>query len=87
MGIDKHPVDEAQRPRGKRSREFFIMRRDDECAALASQGCEQRAEFRPAIGIERGGRLVQQQHLRIDGKSTGNSDALGLAARELPRQG
>ncbi len=37
VGVDKHPVDEAQRPRGERSREVLVVRRDDERAALASE--------------------------------------------------
>ena len=37
------------------------------------------------LGVERGQRLVEQQHLRLDRERAGEGDALLLAARQLVR--
>ena len=62
------------------------MCRRDKRAALAREIEQQRSELGPAIGIERCRRLVEEQHVRIDGERPGDGDALRLAAGQLARQ-
>ena len=62
------------------------------CVAMTSvrpsaiEPAQQLAELRAPRGIERRGRLVHQQHRRIDGERARDRHALRLAARQLPRQ-
>ncbi len=42
-------------------------------------------QLRPDLGVERGERLVEQQHLRLDGERARERDALLLAAGNLVR--
>ena len=59
---------------------------DDQRPLLALQSLQQRAELGAALRIERRGRLVHQQHRRIDRERARDRDALRLAARQLARQ-
>ena len=53
---------------------------DDERRAAVHQAVERLLHQRLALGIERGGRLVEQQHRRILQDGAGDGDALALAA-------
>ena len=44
---------------------------------------QQRQDLRGGLRIERRGRLVRQQHLRLGGQRTGDADALLLAAGQF----
>src|SRR2546421_158366 len=43
------------------------------------------AQVGPGRGVDRGERLVQQEHGRLDGEGPGQGDALGLPTRQLSR--
>src|SRR5207245_4839898 len=52
---------------------------------LAEGGAQLGSDRIARVGIERGERLVQQQHLRRARERTGEGDALALAAGQLAR--
>ena len=47
------------------------------------QVAQPQAQLRAHLGVERAERLVEQQHLGLDGQRPGQGHALALAAREL----
>ena len=49
------------------------------------QGADLLAQLQPDLGVERGQRLVEQQHVRLDRQRPGQRDALLLAAGQLVR--
>jgi hypothetical protein len=55
-------------------------------AELPLDGLELAAHVLAQIGIERGERLVEQQHVRLDHDGARQRDTLLLTARELRRQ-
>ena len=54
-------------------------------ALLVVQPAQPRAQLGADGGVERAERLVEQQHLRLDGERAGERHPLALAARELVR--
>ena len=57
--------------------------RDDERSAAAGEAVEGVADQRLALGVERGGRLVEEQERRVAQDRPGDRQALALAAGEL----
>ena len=55
---------------------------DDERRAPLHQRLERALHERLVLGVERGGRFVQQQHRRVLEDGAGDGDALALAARD-----
>ena len=49
------------------------------------QAAQPGAQLLAHAGVERAERLVEQQHLRLDGERAGERHPLALAARELVR--
>ena len=66
---------------------FFLIVRDEHARQvnLVVQPPQPAAQLLPHLGVERAERLVEQQHLRLDGERARERDALPLAARELRR--
>ena len=56
---------------------------DDERGAAAGEAVEGAADQRLALGVERGGRLVEEQDRRVAQDGAGDREALALAAGEL----
>ena len=56
---------------------------DDDDGAFPGDTCERELHTRLAFGIERAGRLVEQQDGRFGDKRAGKRDALALAAGEI----
>ena len=56
---------------------------DDHGHALGSQILHDTQDFANALGVEGGGRLVEQDQLRIHDECPRDADALLLAAGEL----
>ena len=53
---------------------------------LVVQPAQPAAQLLAHLGVERAERLVEQQHLGLDGQRAGQRDALALAAGELGRE-
>ena len=71
---------------GELERLFLIVRHEDAGEVnLVVQPAQPAAQLLPDLGVERAERLVEQQHLRLDGQRARQRDALPLAARELRR--
>ncbi len=69
---------------GHRQRFFLVVRHvDGGDAELALQRADLLAQRHADLGVERRERLVEQQHLRLDGERAGERHALLLAAGEL----
>ncbi len=75
-----HAVGEFQR--------LFLVVGDEQrgVAGAVVQLAQPFAQFLAHQRVERAERLVEQQHLRLDGKRAGERHALALAARELRRE-
>jgi len=68
-----------------RAGEILVVCGDDDRPALRCQFLQGRGEVVAPRAIERGGGLIHQQDLRVDGKRTRNGDPLRLAAGQLVR--
>ena len=66
---------------------FFLIVRDEHARQvnLFVQPAQPAPQLLPHFGVERAERLVEQQHLRLDGQRARERDALPLAAGELRR--
>ena len=74
-------------PIGDRERLGLVVRDvDGGLAGLALEVEDRVFERVPQVPIERGQRLVEQEHRRVGGEDPGQRDPLLLAARELGRQ-
>ena len=60
--------------------------RDDQRGAAAREPVEGVADQRLALGVERRGRLVEEQDRRVAQDGAGDREALALAAGELARR-
>src|SRR6266545_5716414 len=63
-----------------------IVADHDDGPAVAEQPAQRPLDRGRAGPVQRGGRLVEQQDLRLAGELTGEADALGLAARQARRR-
>src|SRR5512132_258021 len=61
-------------------------RDDDRRTAVGGEGGEDVDDLAPGRRVEIAGRLVGEDHVRLDGECAGDRDALLLAAGELRRQ-
>jgi hypothetical protein len=64
-------------------REAHLVGDDDHGHARAGEVDHHVEHLGDHLGIERGGRLVEQHHPRLHAQRAGDGDALLLAAREL----
>ena len=72
----------------QRRRQVQVVRRHDHRRpAVAVQAREQRRDLELKAEVQRGGRLVEQQHVRRLSQRAGDHDALFLAAAERRRTG
>ena len=76
---------EEQHAVGHGAGELHFVGDDDHRFALFRQAQDNVEHFAHHLGVERGGYLVEQQHLGLHGQRTGNGHALLLAAGELAR--
>ena len=67
--------------------EAELVRDQQHGAALLGERADHAQHLADQLGIERRGRLVEQQQLGIHGQRAGDGDALLLAAREVRRIG
>ncbi|KAG0772046.1 hypothetical protein G6F22_016013 [Rhizopus arrhizus] len=63
------------------------MGHDHQRGAGAGQFLDHAEHFGHQFRVQRRGRLVEQQHFRLQGQRAGNRHALLLAARQLAREG
>src|SRR5690606_450680 len=84
--LDDAPCLEDDEPVGERARLERVVR-DEEAHAreLVEQTAEVAAQLGPGRDVERGKRLVEEQHARADGERARERDALPLSSRELGR--
>jgi hypothetical protein len=64
--------------------ESHLVGDDDHGHAGGGELLHRVEHFADHLGIERGGRLVEEHHLRLHGQRAGDRDALLLTARQLP---
>src|SRR5690606_17445097 len=83
--LDDLPVRHEHDPVGGPAGETHLVRDDHHRHPVASQPDHDVEHLLHHLGVQRGGRLVEQEQLRIHGQSPGDGDALLLAAGELGR--
>ena len=82
-----HPARlQHQQPVGQHHRLQRVVRdQDDRAGEVGEVGPEEGAYVDPGTSVERGHRLVEQEHLRLQRQGTSQRHSLGLASRELVR--
>jgi hypothetical protein len=69
-----------------RARKIFVVRRHDEGSIAAHELSQKPRQLPASAWVERRGRLVQEQHRRINRQGAGDRDSLRFTARELAGQ-
>ena len=86
--LAQRPVDDHADAVGERRGVLEVVRDEqDRDAEPASRSCSSARTTALRVGVERGERLVEQQHLRVARERSRERDALALAAGELGRAG
>ncbi|EMF03274.1 hypothetical protein F518_22560 [Serratia marcescens VGH107] len=85
--FDDLPVDHKHHPIRRFARKADFMRDDHQRDAQIRQSLNHVQHFTDQLGIERGGRLIEQDHLRVQRQRARDGDALLLAAGEVARIG
>ena len=67
----------------RRSRLLHVVRRQQHRAALDAEALHDVPQLQPALRIEAGGRLVEEEHVRIADQRARDAEPLLLAAREF----
>src|SRR4051812_18570906 len=70
---------------GIRSDQRRKTMRDDDKRSTSGDPCDVRIDDRFALGVERAGRLVQDQNARVENQRTCYGEALPLATRQIGR--
>ena len=85
--LDDLPIDHKHHPIRRFARKADFMRDHHQRDAQIRQPLYHIQHFADQLGIERGGRFIEQDHLRVQRQRARDGDALLLAAGEVARVG